>query len=123
MLKLLPGESSGLSPLFVYSPPRFFFRAGEQEVLKQALLGETDDDLASTLNISRSAVKKRWSAIYERVAAQDAELLPSAFDDNSLKRGAQKKTSLAAVRAASSRRTSPGGTTIWDKRASLKRVN
>jgi DNA-binding NarL/FixJ family response regulator len=84
-------ESSSLSPLFVYTPPRFFFRAGEQELLKQALLGETDDDLAVTLNISRSAVKKRWNAIYDRVAAQDADLLPNAFDSNHNRRGAQKR--------------------------------
>lgn len=36
-------------------------------------------------------MKKRWNAIYDRVATKDAELLPNALDDNRLKRGAQKR--------------------------------
>lgn len=84
-------ESSTLSPLFVYTPPRFFFRAGEQKLLKQALVGETDADLASTLHISLSTVKKRWGAIYERVAAQEPELLPNDWDEDRQIRGAQKR--------------------------------
>lgn len=84
-------QAALLSPLLVYTPPRFFFREGEQELLKRALLGEIDDDIASSLHVSLSTVKKRWSAIYERVAEQEPELLPSVFDDNSQKRGAQKR--------------------------------
>jgi hypothetical protein len=85
----LARESSSLSPLFIYRPPSFLFHLGEQELLRQALVGETDDGLAEKLHISLSAVKKRWNAIYERVGAREPELLPN--DDNNQKRGLQKR--------------------------------
>lgn len=67
---------SQLASLFVYSPPRFHFSHSEQALLQHALLGETSDDLARSLFVSRSTVKKRWQAIYEKVADVDRELLP-----------------------------------------------
>lgn len=82
---------SVLAPLFIYSPPRFFFRRGEQELLQQALSGKTDEELVNGLGISLSAVKKRWNSIYHRVAGQDAELLPDPPENKGQKRGAQKK--------------------------------
>lgn len=38
-------------------------------------MGETSDELAASLFISPWTVKKRWNAIYERVADVDRELL------------------------------------------------
>jgi hypothetical protein len=40
-------------------------------------MGETSQDLAALLFISPWTVKKRWRAIYDRVADVDSELLPS----------------------------------------------
>jgi hypothetical protein len=68
---------SHLSSFFVYTPPRFHFNRSEQALLQHALMGETSHDLAASLFISPWTVKKRWRAIYDRVADVDSELLPS----------------------------------------------
>jgi len=68
---------STLLPLFNYSPPVLLFSAGQQELLRAALDGETDESLARRLGVSVSTVKARWTRIYERAARQ----LPSRFAD------------------------------------------
>ena len=50
---------SHLAGLFVYTPPRFHFSRSEQRLLEHALTGETCDDLAASLALSPSTVKKR----------------------------------------------------------------
>jgi DNA-binding CsgD family transcriptional regulator len=72
----LANPGSYLSSFFVYAPPRFHFSHSEQLLLQHALVGETSDELANSLFISPWTVKKRWHAIYERVANVDRELLP-----------------------------------------------
>jgi DNA-binding CsgD family transcriptional regulator len=73
----LSGPETWLASLFMYSPPRFSFTPGEQELLVRALDGSTDAELVATLNISLSAVKKRWSSIFGRVSAADTALFPA----------------------------------------------
>ena len=67
---------SGASGLFVFTRPRFHFTHCEQAILRHSLAGETDEQLAASLLISLSTVKKRWHAIYKSVADVDSELLP-----------------------------------------------
>ena len=67
---------SQLAGLFVHTPPRFQFSPSEQTLLQYALTGETGEDLAASLSLSPWTVKKRWQAVYERVARVDKELLP-----------------------------------------------
>ncbi len=67
---------SFLSGFFVYTPPRFLFSRSQQILLRRSLMGETSKELAKSLLISPSTVKKRWEAIYERVAEVDPELFP-----------------------------------------------
>lgn len=84
-------------PVFVYQPPRCGFSHSEQRLLLSALDGGTDEELANTLQISVSAVKKSWSSIYERVEAHLSELLPnSAADLEPNVRGKEKKQRLLA---------------------------
>ena len=84
-------------PLFLQDTPRFFFRVGEQELLRRALLSGTNEQLASDLNITPSAVKKRWERIYQRTSDADPAL-PAG--ENAEKahggRGAEKKAGLLA---------------------------
>jgi hypothetical protein len=56
-------------------------------------MGETCEKLAAALSISPWTVKKRWSAIYERVADVDSELLPPAVANgaHALSRGAERR--------------------------------
>jgi len=59
-------------------PPRYGFRLSEQVVLKRALLGETDEEIAKGLGLSLVTVKKRWQGLYAKVSEADPELLPEA---------------------------------------------
>ena len=74
-----PGSS--LADLFIFTPPRFLFSRSQRVLLQQALGGGTCETLAASLAVSRWTVKKRWHAIYERVADVDSELLPSPIAD------------------------------------------
>lgn len=85
-----------LSGLFAHSSPRFHFNRSGQELLRHALLGETCEELAGSLFISPWTVKKRWHAIYERVADVDSELLgaPVASGLHATTRGAEHRRHL-----------------------------
>ncbi len=73
----LVSEGSQMSRSFVYTPPRIFFDRREQEVLRLALGGAPDDEIANTLGVGQSAVFKRWLRIYDRVSHALPTLLPA----------------------------------------------
>ncbi len=75
-----PGTAAAAIALL--GSPRFNFQSAEQEILKRALLGETDEEIAAALGISLITVKKRWQGIYDKVEAVDAELLAEASEEN-----------------------------------------
>jgi len=83
---------SSVVELFHYEPPRFFFSALEQELLKCSLFGDTDEDLAEFLSVAPVTLKKRWSSIYDRVEAEMPEMLGGMAED--AKRGMEKKRHL-----------------------------
>ena len=86
-----------MASLFVYQPPHFGFRPSEQRLLLAALQGGTDKDLADTLGISLSAVKKTWRSIYGRVTADDSGLVPNQlWEESTSERGKEKKQRLLA---------------------------
>jgi len=81
------------SMLFHHTPPQIYFRPGEQRLLRAALTGGTDEELAERLDVSIHAVKKCWISIYQRVAERLPELLPENLDHASARgaRGMEKK--------------------------------
>ncbi len=86
-----------IGSLFVYQPPHFGFRPSEQRLLLAALQGGTDEDLANTLGISLSAVKKTWRSIYDRVGAHSPGLIPDKVpEESNSERGKEKKQRLLA---------------------------
>ena len=89
-----PGSS--VAGLFIYTPPRFHFSRSLRVLLQHALIGETCEQLATSLSLSPWTVKKRWHAIYERVADVDGELLPPpiAYGAHALSRGAERRRHL-----------------------------
>jgi hypothetical protein len=83
--------------LFVYQPPQCGFTRSEQQLVLSALDGGTDEELAESLYISVSAVKKMWHSIYDRVGVCLPELLPhSATDAEPSERGKEKRRRLLA---------------------------
>ena len=89
-------ESAGtlVSTIFKYEPPRFFFRPNEQELLIEALVGETDEMLAMSLGVAVVTVRKRWDAIYDRVADVLPDMLQSPKSTDGAARGTEKKRQL-----------------------------
>ena len=89
-----PGSS--VAGLFIYTPPRFLFSRSQRVLLRRALRGETCETLAASLSVSRWTVKKRWHAIYERVADVDGELLPPsiAYGAHATSRGSERRRHL-----------------------------
>ena len=82
--------------IFRYTPPCFYFKPHEQELLGRALLDETDEEIAAALGLSPSAVKKRWAAIYDRAAAVAPALFsePPAEARPQPRRGQEKRRPL-----------------------------
>ena len=86
-----------IGSLFVYRPPQFGFRPSEQRLLLAALRGGTDEDLATALEITLSAVKKTWRSIYDRVTPLSPGLIPDKIPEElSSERGKEKKQRLLA---------------------------
>lgn len=85
-----------VSSLFNYNPPRLFFTAAEQRLLRAALTGRTDAEIAEVLAVSISAVKKCWQSLYARVHFRSPGLLPDHSCDLACSgtRGAEKRRSL-----------------------------
>lgn len=65
-----------LMPMFAYTPPTVLFAPGERELLRAAVEGATDPELAERLRIPVSSVKARWRRIHLRVAQHAAGQLP-----------------------------------------------
>ena len=77
----LKRDGSMLSMLFMHTPRILAFRPVEKQVLRLALQGETDEELASSLSVSLSAIKKRWHGIYEHVERANPNVLREAASD------------------------------------------
>ncbi len=75
-----PGTAAAAIALL--GSPRFNFQPPEQEILRRALLGETDEEIAQALGISLITVKKRWQGIYDKVERVDVEILAEASTEN-----------------------------------------
>jgi hypothetical protein len=92
----LDHPGSYLASLFVYTEPRFQFSRSQRTLLEHALLGETCEAIATSLSLSPWTVKKRWRAIYDRIAEIDANLLPPsiAYGAHALSRGAERRRQL-----------------------------
>lgn len=69
-------SSTPVPAVFVYLPPRFRFTPGEQRLLLRASEGLTDEEIASTLNISRDAVKQTWRSIHDHAIQVMPDLVP-----------------------------------------------
>lgn len=59
---------STLLPMFSYTEPRVFFTPLEQRLLREALRGATDRELASRLRTTVPAIKSSWTRVFTRVS-------------------------------------------------------
>ncbi|MGC4072769.1 MAG: hypothetical protein QM760_09655 [Nibricoccus sp.] len=79
--------------LFMHVPPQFGFSTRQQELLRNALDGSTDDDLSEQLNVSASGIKKRWISIYDQVSSTMPGWLERGAE-NAAARGSEKRRHL-----------------------------
>ncbi len=81
--------------IFQYVAPVLRFNDTQQELLRAALTGFTDEDLARTLRIKLPTVKKRWASVFNRVEMVQPNLFPPEPSCNNI-RGRQKRHYLLA---------------------------
>lgn len=84
------------SAMFLTAKPQFGFSDPIQEMLNLALTGRTDQELASELRLSLSAIKKRWAGIYGRVSEVAPGILGPKRDAMSCSRGGEHRRYLLA---------------------------
>jgi hypothetical protein len=88
---------SWAASMFRYQPPRIGFTPSEQRLLLAALQGDRGDrELADSLGVSVSAVKKTWLAIYDLATDAMPELFGDEGADARQGRGREKKGRLLA---------------------------
>jgi hypothetical protein len=87
----LQAESPWLVRMFTYFPPRFHFTQHQREILLLAREGLKDQEIANAIGASPEAIKKRWTAIYERVADVFPDMLPAG---RAAGRGTEKRRAL-----------------------------
>ncbi len=85
--------SGSLAPsLFRFREPILALRDSERHLLAEALTYRSDVDLAKRMNLSVATVKKRWQALFDRIAVAHPELLPSDENTDAVRtRGPQKR--------------------------------
>lgn len=80
-----------LSQHFSCPSPRIYLRASDQELLLAALDNPTDESLTRQLGLTKEAVKRRWSVLFERVDREMPELFASVRAVDRRVRGPQKR--------------------------------
>lgn len=83
------------APLFFSPTARFRYTPAQKRLLREAVHGGTDVELAAGLALSVPTVKSHWRAIHERTARVDPELVDGAgLDPRPGARGPEKRRRL-----------------------------
>lgn len=84
-----------VAPAFVETSSRLDFTRAEQQLLRQAILGYTDVELARRLKLAVPTIKSRWRTIYDRLGDIVPELVVDvASPSNVGTRGQEKRRRL-----------------------------
>ena len=87
---------SVVAPLFHYQDPTLRLRPTDQDLLHAALRDDDDEHIATALNVRPSAIKKRWTTVFDRVWATRPDLLPRNEDGDDGSRGKRKRHRILA---------------------------
>ena len=90
--------SGSIAPtLFQYRAPLLGLRDSEKHLLVEALTRRSDSELAEAMNLSPPTIKKRWQALFEKIADVHPDLFLGADDKaSSGSRGPQKRHHILA---------------------------
>ena len=93
--EVLSDFGRGMAPAFVETPPRLGFTRAEQQMLRQAIFGYTDVELAERLQLALPTIKNRWRALYDRLGQIAPELVAEInVSSNPAVRGQEKRRRL-----------------------------
>lgn len=89
-----PGDQTAI--LFQNATARFSFTRTHKKILREALHGKTDTDLATRFGIALATIKSHWRSIYGEISARAAELFPDTAKDGGrgARRGQEKRRQL-----------------------------
>lgn len=96
--QIAPGAGSPWGEIFHCPTSRFHFTPAEQRVLNQALLDASDEEIATELSISQSAVRQAWRGVFQRVSKVAPTLIGATAknDSDTLVRGKEKRRKILA---------------------------
>jgi len=116
--EVLADFGRAVAPAFVETEPRLGFTRAEQLLLRQAILGYTDVELARRLQLALPTVKNRWRALYDRLGRIAPELVvESDASSNPAVRGQEKRRRLVDYVRRHPEELRPG---LWRTRADRK---
>jgi len=84
------GQLDLMQAALAYQPPRFRLTPAEQRVIKAALPGRTDRQIATTLGISHDAVKQTWERIYNHIG-DDLSEIPTSEGESGARGGERRR--------------------------------
>jgi DNA-binding CsgD family transcriptional regulator len=101
-----------------FSAARLGFTRAEQQLLRQAILGYTDVELARRLEVALPTVKNRWRALYDRLGHIAPELVVEIDgSSNPAVRGQEKRRRLVDYVRPHPEELRPG---LWRTRTDRK---
>ncbi|HEY7338902.1 MAG TPA: hypothetical protein VH639_28695 [Bryobacteraceae bacterium] len=104
--------------LFIHTPPRLGFTQAEQRMLRQAVFGYTDVELAGRLHLALPTIKNRWRALYDRLGQIAPELVQEiGCASNQAVRGQEKRRRLLEYLRRHPEELRPG---LWQTRSIRK---
>lgn len=107
ILSQAPGAAA--SYLLQYVGPVCGFTRAEQRLLRRALDGLTDGQLAAELDLSVNTLKSMWRSIYDRITTNAPLVLSDANADEQETRGREKRRTVLAFIKANPQELRPYG--------------
>jgi hypothetical protein len=88
---LTEGHLFALSLFGAFAPPYLNFTRPQRDLLRTALINDSDEWLAEILDVSLSAVKKRWQSIYDIMSGECPDAFPRDTSLRDGQRGIEKR--------------------------------
>jgi hypothetical protein len=91
--QVIPAEGNlfALSLFSPFEPPRLNLTRPQRDLLRTALINDSDEWLADILDVSLSAVKKRWQSIYDIMSGECPDAFPKDTALRDGQRGVEKR--------------------------------
>ncbi len=91
--QITPAEGNlfALSLFSLFEPPHLNLTRHQRDLLRTALINDNDEWVAEVLDVSLSAVKKRWQSIYDIMSGGCPDAFPKSMALSDGQRGVEKR--------------------------------